>query len=140
MILLDTNVVSAAMAQTPIRPVLDWLDRRETTSLYLSTITIAEIGFGLRILPEGKRRRDLWRRFEQFVARGFEHRILPFDTPAAREYAEVMGQRRESGRPMSVPDGQIAAIARTRRLAVATRNVRDFELCGLEILNPFEVS
>lgn len=140
MILLDTNIVSAVMAPTPAGSVLAWLDRQATADLYLSTITIAEIGFGLLILPEGKRRRDLRSRFDEFVARGFEHRILTFDTPAAREYAEIMGHRRESGRPMSIPDGQIAAIARAHRLAVATRNVRDFELCDLEILNPFETT
>jgi len=137
-ILLDTNVVSAVMVPAPPAPVLAWLDRQPTTDLYLSTVTIAEIMYGIRILPEGKRRQDLAGRFERFLVRGFEQRVFPFDTPAAREYADIMGHRRQIGRPLSALDGQIAAIARARRLPVATRNVRDFEECGLEILNPFE--
>lgn len=138
MIVLDTNVVSAVMALIPVVSVVEWLDRHKTTDLYLSSITIAEIEYGLRILPDGRRRRTLQERFAEFVARGFEQRILDFDSAVARCYGDVMGHRREVGRPMSTPDGQIAAIARTHRMAVATRNVRDFEECGVEILNPFE--
>lgn len=138
MILLDTNVVSAVMRPVPSRSVLDWLDDHDTTCLYLSTITIAEIRYGLRVLPDGKRRRSLEGRFEEFVARGFDQRILTFDEPAARLYGEVMGRCKELGRPISVLDGQIAAIAQAHRFAVATGNVRDFEECGLRILNPFE--
>jgi len=136
-ILLDTNVVSTVMKPQPVRSVLEWLDGEETSKLYLSTISIAEIRYGLRILPEGKRRRDLENRFERFVGRGFEQRILSFDEGAARIYGELMGHRREIGRPMSILDGQIAAIARVHGFAVATGNVRDFEECGLEIVDPF---
>ncbi len=138
MILLDTNVVSVVMRPAPAQSVLDWLNDQDTASLYLSTITIAEIGYGLRVLPDGKRRRSLQSRFEELVALGFDQRILTFDEPAARLYAEVMGRRKELGRPISALDGQIAAIARANRFSVATGNVRDFEECGLRILNPFE--
>lgn len=137
MILLDTNVVSAVMTPRPEPLVLEWLDRQDTVTLYLSTITIAEIGYGLRVLPDGKRRRHLAERFEHFVATGFEQRLLSFDQRAAHEYAEVMGHRKEIGRPLSIPDGQIASVARANHLAVATRNVRDFEECGLGLINPF---
>ena len=140
MILLDTNIVSAIMAPSPPRIVVDWLNGQETVTLYLSTITIAEIGYGLWILPDGKRRRALEDRFERFVAEGFEQRILDFDWTAARLYAEIMGRRRAMGRPLSVPDGQIASIARANDLSVATRNIRDFEKCGLELIDPFEPS
>ena len=138
MILLDTNVVSEVMRPNPAVAVVRWLDQNETSNLYLSTVTIAEIAFGLRVLQAGSRRRELSHRFDDFVARGFEQRLLTFDLAAAREYAEIMGYRRELGRPLSVLDGQIAAIARRHRFSVATRNVRDFEHCGLEVLNPFE--
>ncbi|MCB1053940.1 MAG: type II toxin-antitoxin system VapC family toxin [Acidobacteria bacterium] len=137
MILLDTNVVSAVMKPLPNPVVLRWLDRPPVVDLYLSSITIAEIGFGLNLLPEGRRRRDLETRFELFVHRGFEDRILPFDEPAAREYAKLMSLRRRIGRPMSSLDGQIAAIARAHGFAVATGNVRDFEDVGVEVLEPF---
>jgi predicted nucleic acid-binding protein len=137
-ILLDTNVVSEVMAPAPAATVLEWLDARDAATLYISTVTIAEIGYGLRILPAGKRRQLLEGRFEEFVELGFDQRVLSFDHAAARFYAELMARRREIGRPMGIADGQIAAIARANRLAVATRNVRDFEECGLEIMNPFE--
>jgi predicted nucleic acid-binding protein len=138
MILLDTNVVSAIMAPSPPRQVVDWLNSQETVLLHLSTITIAEIGYGLFVLPDGKRRRSLEERFERFLTEGFEQRILDFDPPAARLYGEVMGHRRALGRPLSVPDGLIASIARAHGFAVATRNVRDFAECGLELVDPFE--
>lgn len=138
MILLDTNVVSEAMAPAASRAVLRWLNDQESETLYLSTVTIAEIGYGLEILPEGRRRRSLTDRFERFVATGFSHRVLSFDERAARLYGQLMGHRRKQGRPMSVLGGQIAAIARASRFAVATRNVRGFEACGVELVNPFE--
>ncbi len=137
MILLDTNIVSAVMAPAPPQAVLDWLNNQETFTLYLSTVTVAEIGYGLWVLPEGKRRRSLERRFERFVAEGFDQRILDFDHRAARLYPEVMGRRRTTGRPLGVLDGQIASIARANSFAVATRNLSDFEECGVELVNPF---
>lgn len=138
MILLDTNVVSAVMARSPAASVVAWLDRQDTLTLYVSAVTIAEIQYGLEILPDGKRRRSLEDRFARFVAEGFSGRVLSFDAQAAQLYGGIMATRRSAGRPMSVLDGQIAAIARAHRLAVATRNVRDFELCGLEVIDPFE--
>lgn len=137
MILLDTNVVLAVMAPEPAASVLSWLDSQPSESLYLSTVTTAEIYYGLRALPQGKRRRDLEDRVEQFLARGFAYRILAFGEQAALRYGELMARRRKLGRPMSVLDGQIAAIARTNHCAVATRNLRDFEDCGLELVDPF---
>ena len=137
MILLDTNVVSAVMKPSPERSVVDWLNRQETVTLYLSTISLAEIGYGLQVMPHGNRRRSLEERFEKFVVKGFEHRILGFDARAARLYGEVMGHRKTLGRPMGILDGQIASIARASRFGVATRNVRDFEECGLDLINPF---
>ncbi len=137
MIILDTNVVSEFMTSPPASSVLNWLNAQNTTLLYLTTITIAEIGFGLRILPQGKRREMLAERFEQFVATAFEQRILSFDENAARIYGEVMGCMRGIGRPISSLDGQIAAIARSRNFAVATRNIKDFEECQLNLIDPF---
>lgn len=103
----------------------------------MSSITIGEITYGLRILPDGKRRSGLRERFERFVALAFDQRVLAYDESAARIYGDLMGDRKELGLPMSVPDGQIAAIARLNHLAVATRNVVDFENCGIDVVNPF---
>jgi hypothetical protein len=125
------------MAPRPESAVVGWVDSRPTETLHLSAITVAEIAYGLGALPEGRRRRDLEARFHRFVARGFALRILPFDEQSAYLYGEIMGHRRRIGRPMSVPDGQIAAIARAHGFALATRNVRDFDDCGLEVLDPF---
>jgi predicted nucleic acid-binding protein len=137
MILLDTNVISAVMAPAPPAVVLRWLDEQHSDTLYLSTVTIAEIAYGIRVLPDGKRHRALVARFDEFVVRGFEQRVLAFDAASAYEYAKIMAHRRRIGRPMSVPDGQIAAIARHHRMVVATRNLRDFEDCGLDLVDPF---
>ncbi len=113
MILLDADVVSTVMAPVPPRLVLDWLNLQETVTLYLSTITIAEIGYSLRVLPDGKRRQSLQNRFESFVAKGFEQRVLSFDESAGRLYGEIMGHRQELGRPLGA-----------RRLAIEDRTMK----------------
>ena len=138
MILLDTNVVSEVMKTQPAEAVVAWLNAQDSERLYVSAVTIGEITYGLRILPDGKRRSGLRERFERFVVLAFDQRVLAYDESAARVYGELMGDRKELGLPMSVPDGQIAAIARLNHLAVATRNVLDFEHCGIDVLNPFE--
>ncbi len=134
----DSNVVSEVMRPQPADTVLSWLDRHSDGSLLISSVTIAEICYGLRILPMGQRRHTLETKFEQFVAEGFSGRVISFDETAARAYAEIMGLRKEKGRPMSLPDGQIAAIARVNQLSLATRNMTDFEDCGIELVNPFD--
>lgn len=140
MILLDTNVVSEVMKTQPAEAVVAWLNAQDSERLYVSAVTIGEITYGLRILPDGKRRSGLRERFERFVVLAFDQRVLAYDESAARVYGELMGDRKELGLPMSVPDGQIAAIARLNHMAVATRNVLDFEHCGIDVLNPFEAA
>jgi hypothetical protein len=137
MILLDTNIVSEVMKTQPAEAVVAWLNGQDSEKLYVSSVTIGEITYGLRILPDGKRRAGLRERFERFVALAFEQRVLAYDESAARIYGDLMGDRKELGLPMSVPDGQIAAIARLNHLAVATRNVVDFKNCGIDVVNPF---
>lgn len=114
MILLDTNVVSEVMRAAPSRAVLAWQNDQDSVTLFVSTETIAEIEYGLRMLPDGKRRAGLRERFEQFLAQASAGRVRDFDQAAARSYGEVMVGRREIGRPLSVRDGRIAAIARSR--------------------------
>ena len=140
MILLDTNIISEVMRANPAANVLAWLDAQETHSMFISTVTIGEIAYGLRIMPTGKRRDQLGGRFSQFVALGFTQRILSYDESAARAYGDIMATRKEVGRPMSVPDGQIAGIARANNLGLATRNLRDFEHCGIALVDPFTTS
>lgn len=137
MILVDTNVVSEVMKVAPSATVVEWLNQQKSSSLYVSTITLGEIEYGLRLLPVGKRRLQLKESFERFVSLAFTQRILVYDEAAARHYGEVMGLRKEMGRPMSVPDGQIVAIARANGLKVATRNTSDFKDCGVDLIDPF---
>ena len=138
MIILDTNVVSEIMKTTPSGTVLDWLNGQDAASLYVTTITLAEIGYGLRLLPEGQRRRLLAERFERFIALAFDQRVLSFDEAAASAYGDIMGHRKELGRPISVTDGQIAAIARTHGFGIATRNIKDFDDSQIVLHNPFQ--
>jgi predicted nucleic acid-binding protein len=140
MILIDTNVISEIMKVSPSLQVLKWLNSQDSSALFVSAITIGEIEYGLRILPEGRRRLELKERFERFISEAFRQRVLAFDEFAARSYGDVMGLRKEIGRPMSVPDGQIAAIARSGGLSIATRNTSDFEECGVDLINPFLMS
>ena len=111
MILLDTNIVSEVMRPRPDDHVIDWLNRENSTDLYVSSVTIAEIIYGIWALPDGRRKQTLQQRFEQFLKTAFQYRILGFDEPEARVYGRLMGESRLAGRPMSIPDGQIAAIA-----------------------------
>jgi predicted nucleic acid-binding protein len=137
MILVDTNVVSEVMKVAPSETVVTWLNNQNSSSLFISIITIGEIEYGLRILPAGKRR--IWpkERFERFISLAFAQRVLPYDETAARTYGDIMGFRREIGHPMSIPDGQIAAIAKVNGLTICTRNTSDFEDCGIKLVDPF---
>ena len=137
MFVVDTNVVSEAMKTSPCTAVIDWLNMQETSTLFLCSITIGEICYGLGILPMGKRRSALQKSFNKLIRHAFEQRILVFDEDAARLYGEIMSERRQIGRPMAMADGQIAAIARRNGFAIATRNVPDFDDCGVAVINPF---
>ena len=104
---------------------------------FLTAVTVGEIRYGLRILPQGKRQLSLEEGFERILAEAFAGRILAFDEAAAHRYGEVMGRRKEIGRPFAILDGQIASIAWSNGYSVATRNVQDFIDCGVEVVNPF---
>ncbi|GAB4191824.1 MAG: type II toxin-antitoxin system VapC family toxin [Wenzhouxiangellaceae bacterium] len=137
MILLDTNIVSEVMRQRPEPLVVAWLNRQQSRHLFLSAITIAEIEYGLQIMPMGQRRARMTHQFTQFITHGFQQRILTFDQAAAQTYGKLIAHRRALGRPMTMADGQIAAIAATHRFSLATRNEKDFLDCDLTLINPF---
>ena len=137
MIVIDTNIISEAMRPEPNVMVLEWLNRYSSGQLFITAISLAEIAYGLRVLPEGKRRDGLQKCFEQFVSRGFSNRILVFDAHAAAIYAEVMGHNREIGHPMSFADAQIVAITKAHGFSLATRNIKDFKFCDVKLINPF---
>ena len=137
MFILDTNVVSELMRPTPDPVVASWVAEGATSDLFLTAVTEAELRFGLAVMPTGKRRDGLASALERMLDTGFANRILPFDSAAARAYAEIAASQRRVGRPLPEADCQIAAIARSRGMAVATRNIRDFEDTGIEISDPW---
>ena len=137
MILLDTNVVSELMKSVPAPIVLAWIDAKPGAELFVSAITQAEILYGVALLPAGKRRAGLAHAAQLAFETHFFGRVLPFDSPAAEAFAELAADRRQSGRPIAQADAQIAAIARSRGATLATRNVPDFEGCGVDVVNPW---
>lgn len=138
MIILDTNVLSELMKSQPDKAVVLWIGKYQATSLFITTLTQAEILYGLEILPAGKRRTALEKAANLMFELDFTGRILPFDADAAQLFATIAAKRRKIGRPISQIDAQIAAITRCHSATLATRNVDDFTECGIDIVNPWE--
>jgi hypothetical protein len=138
MIVLDTNVISEVMAPVPSFLVQHWMDAVPTSELATTTINIAEVKFGLARLPFGRRRGRMEALFGSFLARAIDDRIFGFDSRAADAFAALAAARERSGRPLRSFDGLIVAIAASRGLTIATRDVRGFDDCGVELVNPWE--
>ncbi len=136
-ILLDTNVVSELIRKAPEPAVTSWVSDHPLYDLFFSAVSEAELRFGAAILPPGRRRDTLFLEIDAMLRDAFEDRVLPFDSDAARAYGDIAAVRRSAGRPVAPADCQIAAIAASRDMAVATRNVRDFEEMGIEIVDPW---
>jgi len=142
MILLDTHVVSEVMKAKPDAAVLTWLDAQSVDTLFISSITLAELKFGIGTLPDG-RRKDGLNQALQGVLLLLEGRVLAFDTDAAQHYAELAVSARIAGKGSvgkgnPAPDGYIAAIASARGFTVATRDVAPFEAARLKVINPWQ--
>ena len=138
--LLDTNVVSELIRKSPHPAVDAWAVGHPLEDLFFSAVGEAELRYGAAILTAGQRQRTLIVKIERMLRDAFEGRVLPFDSDAARDYAQIAAARRSAGRPIAPADCQIAAIARSRGMVVATRNVRDFEDLDIEIVDPWSVS
>ena len=138
MILLDTNVLSEFMRPHPEAGVVQWLDEQRADTLYTTAVSQAEIEQGLALMPDGKRQHGLALAAKAMFEEDFAGRCLPFDATAASHYAHLVAERTRIGRPISVEDAQIAAIALAGGMALATRNTRDFEsIKGLVLINPW---
>ena len=135
MILLDTNVLSELTKPAPHENVVDWL-RQTEPALAIPTFAIAEMAYGIEKLAEGRRRERLRMALERLAER-FGDRLLSFDLRAAWAYGDILATARKAGRPMSVPDAVMAAIAKTHDCALATRNIKDFQTTGVELINPW---
>lgn len=136
MILLDTNVVSEAIKPEPHPSVLAWLDVQAAETLFLSSITMAELLYGVGAMPDGKRKDLLAVRIDSLLDQ-FDRRVLSFDTPAARRYADLALKARAAGKGFPTPDGTIAAIAAAHGFAVASRDASAFDAAGLTVIDPW---
>lgn len=137
MIVLDTNVVSETFRPTPSAQVLSWLDANAPQTLYLTSITLAELRFGVAALPAGRRKQGLHDVVENVLVPRFRDRILPFDEPASLAFAHLQSSARTDGRALPTMDALIAAICRSRGFTLATRNTRDFLGAGIPLIDPW---
>ena len=137
MIILDTNVVSELMRATPAPAVLAWLQQTSGTGLYTTSVTVAEIRYGIARLPEGRRKHNLHQAANEIFA-AFPRQVLPFDLAAATAYADLVASREADGNPISGFDGQIAAICRSQVATLATHNTKDFVDCGIALVDPWQ--
>ena len=138
MIILDTNVLSALTAEVPDPTVAKWLDRCPRISIWTTSVCLFEMKFGLNIMPEGKRRRALGQAIQTLIEDILENRIAAFDFTSALHAAEFSGKRKVLGRPVEIRDVMIAGVASATGATLATRNIRDFEYSGLELVNPWD--
>jgi predicted nucleic acid-binding protein len=137
-IVFDTNVLSELIRPAPAEAVIAWARAQDPGTIFTTTICEAEIRYGVAIMPPGRKRSNLARAVEAMLYSVLAGRVLPFDRPAATEYAEWAAERRRAGKPVSIPDLQIASIARARRAsAIATRNTADFADCGVAVIDPW---
>ena len=138
MIVLDTNVLSELMRSEPAAAVFAWVSAQPRATLYTTSISKAEILYGIAVLPEGRRRLALAAAAEAMFADDFEGRVLPFDAAAAVHYAKIVAARRREGRPIEAFDVQIAATTLVAGAGLATRDTGDFAGYGLTQINPWE--
>ena len=136
-ILLDTNVLSEILRTSPDPAVLEWFSKQRDDELHVSAVTQAEMLLGVRLLPQGKRRQRLDDAMRGLFDTDFAGRVLPFDAPSVAHYVEVVATRRRAGCPISQFDAQVAAIALQNDASLATRDLGDFEGCGLRLIDPF---
>jgi predicted nucleic acid-binding protein len=137
MIVLDTNVLSELMKAAPDESVLRWVSTQPAALLHITSVTQAEILHDILLLPAGKKRAAIQAAADAMFATEFAGRILPFASGAAADHARIAVDRRKAGRPISQFDAQIAAIALSGRASIATRNVADFEGCGVKVIDPW---
>jgi hypothetical protein len=139
MVLVDTNVLSELMRPDPNEGVVRWIDEQPDDEVWISAVTVGEIQLGVALLPQGHRKQLLTKIAGQMLKEEFSEKCLPLDFEAAGEYAKIVASRNHQGRPITVEDAQIAAIAITADIVLATRNTQDFlDIEGLKLVNPWE--
>jgi predicted nucleic acid-binding protein len=138
MILLDTNVISETMRERPDPTVRAWLRQYPRAEVWTASVVIAELLAGIETMPAGREQQALRDAVEDMVLDDFYGQILPFNLPAARQYALILAERQRMGRPIREMDAQIAAVARVRGTVLVTRDINDFAGCNLTVVNPWE--
>jgi toxin FitB len=138
MIILDTNVLSALMRQTPDWNVVAWLDQQPRSSVWTTSITVLEVRFGLQIMAVGRRQSAVMRAFEDVLDR-IGQRVLPFDVAAAERAGDLMASRRKQGGPRDLRDTMIAGVALAQHATLATRNMAHFDDISVPLINPWDV-
>ena len=137
MIVLDTNVLSELMRPSPSPLVVNWVQQQPPDQVFTTSIAEAEILYGIRLLPTGKRRDELLAAAESVFGEYLADRVIAFDSQAAHAFARIAAKCRTVGKPISHADAQIAAIVHIQEAILATRNVADFANCGISIANPW---
>jgi toxin FitB len=137
-IILDTNVVSEVIRPLPDAGVLSWLDSQTADEIAITAITAAELRYGVRRMPEGRRKAELSEVIHAIITTDFRDRIEPFDLLAADQYADVVVGRARSGHPIGTSDAQIASICKAAGATLATRNIADFTGTGIRLVNPWK--
>lgn len=138
MIVLDTNVISEAMLRRGDPVVLDWYDEQIAETLYLTSITVAELRYGIAVMAHGRRKEALSEGLEHRILPLFGDRVLDFDLNAAAAYGAIRALARSRGKAIATADGYIAAIAAAHEFAIASRDTSPFEAAGLPVINPWK--
>ena len=139
MIVVDTNVTSELMRPAPSPAVVGWVRERDAGELFTTAITLAEIGYGIERLPPGRRKASLKAAADELFA-AFSSQVLPFDALAASEYPSIVHRCENAGAPIDGFDAQIASICRTHGASLATRNVKDFQHTGIDVIDPWSTA
>ncbi len=137
MIILDTNIISEMMAEKPNQQVLQWIDKQDPNKVYITSVSMAEVWFGLYLLPDGKRKTRLTNQFNLMIKDIYTDKQLAFLPKHSESYAQLRANRQKMGMPMSNADCQIASIAYYHQATLATRNIKDFKHCKINLANPF---
>jgi toxin FitB len=139
-IILDTNVISELTRPVPDSGVIAWLDSLPPEEAAITAITAAELRYGIRRLPDGRRKTELSEAVSALINTDFRGRVEPFDALAADQYADVVSARERTGKPIGISDAQIASICRVLNATLATRNTADFTGTGVNLVNPWKAA
>jgi hypothetical protein len=140
MIVLDTNVISELMRSEPERCVVDWLDAQAADQIAITAVTVGELLYGVARLPDGKRKQRLHQLAMTLVEEHFAEAVLAYDVRAAQIYSALVARSESKGRAVSIADTQIAAICIEHEALLATRNCKDFEHLGVQLINPWQAT